>query len=191
MFRDLVEKNRSYRGFDESVKVSEAELKELVELTRFVASGGNMQPLKYRLVSKELEVSKMNELTRWGKMLPNIQLPHPGQYPTAYIVITVDTDICNNPGAVGNDVGIAAQTILLGAVEKRLGGCMIGNFDKNAAAEALGLNPNRVPVLALAVGKPVETIKIVDVGADGSTKYYRDEKDVHYVPKRTLSDLII
>ena len=191
MFKEMVEKNRSYRGFDESVKVSEEQLIDLVGLTRFVASGGNQQPLKYRLVFDKAEVSKMNELTRWGKMLPNIQLPHPGQYPTAYIMIVVDTDICKNPDAVGTDVGIAAQTILLGAVEKGLGGCMIGNFDKKSAAEAFCIKANHVPVLSLAIGKPVETIKIVDVDADGSTKYYRDDNDVHYVPKRKLEDLLV
>ncbi len=191
MFKDIVEKNRSYRGFDETVKVSEAELRDLVGLTRFVPSGGNLQPLKYRMIFAEAEVGKMNELTRWGKMLPDIRLPHPGQYPTAYIMICVDTDICKNPDAVGTDVGIAAQTILLGAVEKGLGGCMIGNFDKKEAAEAFCTNPNHVPVLTLAIGKPVETIKIVDVGEDGSTKYYRDADDVHYVPKRKIEEIII
>ncbi len=191
MFKEIVEKNRSYRGFDESVKVSEEQLKELVGLTRFVASGGNQQPLKYRLIFDSAEVSKMNELTRWGKMLPDIQLPHPGQYPTAYIMIVVDTDICKNPDAAGTDVGIAAQTILLGAVEMGLGGCMIGNFDKKAAAEVLCKKSNHVPVLTVAIGKPAETVKIVDVGAEGSTRYYRDENDVHYVPKRRLEDLIV
>ena len=191
MFKDIVIKSRSYRGYDETVKVSEAELKDLVEQTRYVPSGGNLQPLKYRLIYVSAEVGKMNELTRWGKMLPDIRLPHPGQFPTAYIMICVDTDICKNPDAVGTGVGIAAQTILLGAVEKGLGGCMIGNFGKKAAAEAFCSNPNHVPVLTLAIGKPVETIKIVDVGEDGSTKYYRDANDVHYVPKRKLEDLII
>ncbi len=191
MFKDLVEKNRSYRGFDENVKVDEQELKDLVELTRYVASGGNQQPLKYRLICEKQEVAVMNSLTRWGKMLPDIQLPHPGQYPSAYILVVVDTDICPNPTAAGTDIGIAAQTMLLGAVEKGLGGGMIANFDKNAAAKSFCIGSNYAPVLAVAIGKPVETVKIVDVEDDGSTKYYRDADDIHYVPKRKLNDLLV
>ncbi|MCR5330790.1 MAG: nitroreductase, partial [Lachnospiraceae bacterium] len=71
------------------------------------------------------------------------------------------------------------------------GGCMIANFDKAEAAGALSLPERYKPVLALAIGKPSETVKLVDVGEDGSTKYYRDENDVHFVPKRKLEDVLI
>ncbi len=191
MLRDLVLNNRSYRGFDESFKVSEDDLKELVDMARLTASGANLQPIKYHLITGEKEVEKMNGLTRWGKMLTEITLPHPGQYPTAYILMVVDTDICKDPGKADTDVGIAAQTILLGAVEKGMGGCMIGNFDKAKAFEIFCQKENHVPVLALAIGKPLEKVNLVDVGEDGSTKYYRDENDVHYVPKRKLGDVLV
>lgn len=191
MLKDLVVKNRSYRGYDESFGVSEDVLKELVDMARLTASGANLQPIKYRLVTEKADVNKLNELTRWGKMLPELTLPHPGQYPAAYILMTIDTQICKNPEAAGTDIGIAAQTVMLGAVEKGLGGCMIANFDKAEAAGALSLPERYKPVLALAIGKPSETVKLVDVGEDGSTKYYRDENDVHFVPKRKLEDVLI
>ncbi|MCR5584547.1 MAG: nitroreductase family protein [Lachnospiraceae bacterium] len=191
MLKDLVLKNRSYRGFDENFKVSPEILKDLVDVARITASGANAQPLKYRLIFEEAEVKKMNGFTRWGKMLKDMTLPHPGQFPTAYVLIVVDTGICKEPAKAEADMGIAAQTMLLAAVEKELGGCMIGNFDKDPAAEAFCEKPEYVPVLAVAIGKPVETVKLVEVGEDGSTKYYRDENDVHYVPKRKLEDVLI
>lgn len=191
MLKDLVVKNRSYRGFDESVKVSEETLKELVELTRYVASGANLQPLKYRLVYKPEEVAALNKITNWAKMLSAVVLPHEGQYPAAYIAVCVDTAIVSNTDGVGPEIGIAAQTILLGAVEKGLGGCMLGNFDKVDAINKLRLPEDMIPKLLIAIGKPVETVKIVDVDDEARTAYYRDREDVHYVPKRKLNDIII
>ena len=191
MIKDLVRKNRSYRGYDESRKITEDELKELVDTARVAGSAANLQPLKYRLVCSDAEVAKLNGITRWGKMLKDIELPHKGKYPTAYIVICVDTDITKAPENANTDIGIAAQTILLAAVEQGLGGCMIGNYEKAQAAEALALPERYVPQLIVAIGKPDETVVLTDTGEDGSVKYYRDANDVHYVPKRRLEDILL
>ena len=191
MIKDLVRKNRSYRGYDESRKITEDELKELVDTARVAGSAANLQPLKYRLVCSDAEVAKLNGITRWGKMLKDIELPHKGKYPTAYIVICVDTEITKTPENANTDIGIAAQTILLAAVEQGLGGCMIGNYEKAQAAEALALPERYVPQLIVAIGKPDETVVLTDTGEDGSVKYYRDANDVHYVPKRRLEDILL
>ena len=191
MIKDLVRKNRSYRGYDESRKITEDELKDLVDTARVAGSAANLQPLKYRLVCSEAEVAKLNGITRWGKMLKDIELPHKGKFPTAYIVICVDTDIAKVPENANTDIGIAAQPILLAAVEQGLGGCMIGNYEKAQAAEALALPERFVPQLIVAIGKPDETVVLTDTGEDGSVKYYRDANDVHYVPKRKLEDILL
>ena len=191
MIKDLVRKNRSYRGYDGSRKITEDELKELVDTARITGSAVNLQPLRYRRVCSEAEVAKLNGITRWGKMLKDIELPHKGKYPTAYIVICVDTDIVKIPENANTDIGIAAQTILLAAVEQGFGGCMIGNYEKAQAAEALGLPGRYVPQLIVAIGKPDETVVLTDTGEDGSVKYYRDADDVHYVPKRRLEDILL
>ncbi|MBO4559388.1 MAG: nitroreductase family protein, partial [Lachnospiraceae bacterium] len=154
MIKNLVRKNRSYRGYDESRKITEGELRELVDTARIAGSAANLQPLKYRLVYTDAEVAKLNGITRWGKMLKDMELPHKGMYPTAYIVICVDTEITKNPDGAATDIGIAAQTMLLAATEQGLGGCMIGNYEKAQAAEALALPERYVPQLIVAFGKP-------------------------------------
>lgn len=191
MIRDIVIKNRSYRGFDGNVKIPHRTLVSFVDTARLVASGANVQPLKYQIADSQEKVGKLNALTKWAKMLKGVELPHKGMEPTSYIVIYVDSNINPNADAAKTDVGIAAQTILLSAVEEGFGGCMLGNFNKADVTSAMGADESLVPALVIALGKPAETVKLVDVGADGKTAYYRDENDVHFVPKRQLDDILL
>lgn len=191
MIKDLVKKNRSYRGYDESRRVTEEELREMVDCARLTASSVNMQPLKYYLAWEKEEVDRIQRLTAWARGLPEMTLPHEGMCPTAFIVICQDKDIQESLARFQKDVGIAAQTILLAAVEMGLGGCMIGNFGADSVRQELGLSENLAPLLIVAIGKPAEKIVLTEVGEGESVAYYRDENDVHYVPKRRLEDIII
>ena len=47
------------------------------------------------------------------------------------------------------------------------------------------------PMLIVAIGKPAEEIVIREIEPGEPTPYYRDEQDVHYVPKRKLADIVI
>ena len=188
MLKDLVKQNRSYRGFDENVKISREMLLELIDFARICPSAMNAQPLKYYLAPSGQDVAKIQPLTIWARKLASLNLPREGHRPTAFIVICADKNI-KNPSTVGIDVGIAAQTIMLAAVEKGLGGCMIESFDHTGVAQALSLPENLAPVLVLALGKPDETVVLTD--AQGDISYYRDEKDVHYVPKRKREDIVL
>ena len=190
MLIDLVRKNRSYRGYDRRRKLSREELVKLVEAARLCPSSVNLQPLRYFLAFDEQTVGRIQAETRWAKGLPELTLPHPGKEPTAFIVICQDTRIDPNLSRFQRDVGIVAQTMLLTAVEMELGGCMIGNFNAGALPAALGLDACLRPLLVVALGKPDETVILTDA-SDGVTAYRRDEADRHYVPKRTLEDLII
>ena len=71
-----------------------------------------------------------------------------------------------------------------------IGACMIGSFDKQKATELFNLPSNIKPRLMIALGRPKETVEIVDI-KDGDVKYYRDGKFKHFVPKRTTNELII
>lgn len=188
MLRELVLKTRSYRRFDQSEAVSTETLKELVDLARHSASGGNVQPLKYKLYNDPEQNAQLFPFLAWAGYLKEWPGPVEGERPSAYIVMLCDKNISKGPGC---DHGIAAQSIMLGATEKGLGGCMIGAIDRKGLRPALQIPEHLEILLVLAIGKPKETVQIESVGSDGDIKYWRDDKDVHHVPKRSLEDLIV
>lgn len=191
MLKDLVLANRSYRGYDESRKITKEELLEFVDCARLTPSSVNGQPFKYYLAWEKERVDKIQSMTKWARALPEMTLPHPGMCPTGFVIICQDTKIGESLGRYQKDVGIVAQTMLLAAAEKGLGGCMIGNFNAGQVKEELQLAEHLAPMLIVAFGKPAEKIVLTEVGEDGNTNYYRDENDVHYVPKRKLEDIIL
>jgi len=188
MLRELVEKNRSYRRFDESRKIDEGTLRELVDLARLTPSSANMQPLKYIISSDPDRNGRIFPHLKWAGYLKDWPGPAEGERPSAYIIILRDNSIFK---AESCDHGIAAQTILLGAAEKGLGGCMIGNIDMKGLREDLNIEGHLDVLLVLPLGKPVEEVHLVPVGPDGDMKYWRDENGIHHVPKRSLEEVIV
>lgn len=191
MFLDLVKQARSHRGFRQDRKVTRQELEHLVECARFTPAARNDQVLKYYLAEKPETVAAIQPLTKWAGALAELHLPRKGAEPVAYIVICLDGSLAENPAPYQRDVGIVAQTMLLAAAEMGLNGCMIGSFAAGELRETLGLPETIKPQLLLALGEGTDRIVITDVGEDGSTTYYRDAEDTHYVPKRTLEQLIL
>lgn len=189
MLKDLVCNCRSYRRFYEDVKLSDDELRDLVDLARMTASTANSQALKFRLVNSLEEKAKVYPTLGWAGALPDWDGPKEGERPGAYIIMLGDNALGKNKLM---DAGIAAQTIMLGAVEKGYGGCMLANVQRDRLSEELGIDQECYAIyLVLALGKPKEEVKVVPLNADGDVTYYRDENQVHYVPKRTLEDLIL
>lgn len=191
MLKDLVIANRSYRGYDESRRITRRELLEMVDCARLSASSVNQQPLRYYLAWEKDEVDQIQALTKWARGLPDMTLPHPGMCPTGFIVICQDTRVWESLARFQKDVGIVAQTILLSAVEMGLGGCMIGNFHASEVKETLKLEEYLAPLLIVALGKPKEEIVLTEIEEGEPVAYYRDENDIHYVPKRRLEDIVL
>ena len=189
MIRDLMIKERSYRSFDESVKVERETLVGFIENARLTPSSVNLQPLKYRICNIKEECDIMLSLTKWAALLKEYEIPPKGHAPAAYIVICIDKNV-SDKSIFDKDVGIAAQTIMLSAVEADLGGCMIGNFNPSKVSEALKLPDGIVPSLVLGLGKPDEEIILENISEKGIA-YYRDENGTHRVPKRTLDEIIL
>ncbi len=188
MIEDLIKQNRSYRRFHQEHPVDLATLKSLVNLGRLSASGANLQPLKYILSCNPEQNAKIFACLAWAAYLKDWKGPQEGERPAAYIIVLGDTDISQDAGC---DHGIACQSILLGAREKGLGGCMLGSINREALREHLNISKQYNVLLVVAVGKPKEEVVIETLGADGSIRYWRDEQDVHHVPKRELEDIII
>ena len=191
MIKDLIKKNRSVRGYDNSRDVTIEELREMVDCARLSASSVNMQPLKYILVNTVDGKARVLKQVSFAAKLSTLKLPHRGSEPMAYIVICQDEQISKSETGFLRDVGIVAQSITLAATELGLGACMLGYFSPDKLRQALDLSENLKPLLVISFGKSVEDIRIVDIEEGESTDYYRDEAGIHYVPKRKLDDVII
>ena len=188
MLKDLILQNRSYRRFRENVPIEHETLRELVDLARLSPSAANLQPLKYVLSCDPETNARIFPHLAWAGYLTEWPGPAEGERPAAYIIILGDSQIIQS---VGCDHGIAAQSILLGAAERGLGGCMIGSIQREALRAALKIPKRYTILLVIALGQPAETSVIEPVGDGGDIKYWRDGADVHHVPKRTLDELIL
>jgi nitroreductase len=188
MIRDLIISNRSCRRFDEGFVVQRQTLEELVDLARLSASAANLQPLKYVLSCDPEENARIFRHLAWAAYLKDWGGPAQGERPSGYIIILGDTAINSTFGC---DHGIAAQSILLGAREKGLAGCMIGLIQREELRKALAIPGPLEILLVIALGKPREQAVIDEVGPKGDIKYWRDSAGVHHVPKRPLKELII
>ena len=191
MIKDLIKKNRSVRGYDNSREVTIEELREMVDCARLSASSVNMQPLKYILVNTVDGKARVLKQVSFAAKLSTLKLPNRGSEPMAYIVICQDEQISKSETGFLRDVGIAAQSITLAATELGLGACMLGYFSPDKLRQALDLSENLKPQLVISLGKSVEAVRIVEIEEGESTDYYRDEAGIHYVPKRKLDDVII
>lgn len=183
--KELVASNRSYRRFSNDRRPTKDELLEMIDCARLSASAGNLQRLRFSVVFAENECEAIFENIAFAAYFGSWR-PRKEEAPGAYVVIWSASEPDTN---LAIDAGIAAQSILLSARSMGFGGCLFRSFKKNELVKALGKN-GVVPVIVIALGVPAETVVITDV-KDDNIKYYRDENGVHYVPKRSLSDIII
>jgi len=183
----LVKRTRTFRRFDEQVRIRKSDLLALVNLARFTASGGNQQSLKYLLVCDRRRCALVFPCLAWAAYLKDWAGPAPGERPAAYILILGDTAIRRD---VGCDHGLASQSIMLGATCLGLGGCIIGSVRRDRLRAALRI-PARFEIpLVLALGRPRESVVLEPVRG-GRIEYWRDARGRHHVPKRALRDLVV
>ena len=187
MIEELIRKNRSYRKFFQRKKISKKTLKELINLARLSPSAANLQPLKY-VLSNDLKTNqRIFSCLSWAGYLQDWIGPSEGERPSAYIIILGDTHITKQFGC---DHGIAVQSILIGATAKGLGGCIIGSIQRKKLRQNLRIPTWYEILLVLALGVPKETVLIEHV-KKGNIRYWRDSNDIHHVPKRRISDIIL
>lgn len=187
MFSDLVKATRSFRNFDPTYRLSDEVMLSLIELCRYTPSTANKQSIKFAYAVSEESCANIFTLLGWAGYIKDNKPPYDGNVPAGYILICFDTDISTE---IEIDAGICAQTVVLGAMDMGIGACMIGSFNKQKVTELFNLPANIKPRLMIALGRPKETVEIVDI-KDGDVKYYRDGKYKHIVPKRTTDELII
>ncbi|MDO4672141.1 MAG: nitroreductase family protein [Porphyromonadaceae bacterium] len=181
-------RNRTYRRFKEDVRIPEEKLEEWVENARYTASMRNVQPLKYIIVSQPEKCNKLTEMVTWAGYMPEWEGPKKGERPTAYIVQILDTDVA----ASGRyDEGLQLEAITLSACEDGFGSCIMLSFSQGDMTRYFDLPENQFPLAVVALGKPAEHVVIDDMLPYADVKYYRDDNDIHHVPKRTVDELIL
>jgi len=188
VIRDLVIENRTRRRFYQDVAIERETLRELVDLARLSPSGGNQQPLKYILSYDPEKNALIFPCLGWAGALKDWPGPSEGERPSAYIIILGDTEIAKSTSC---DHGIAAQSILLGATEKGLGGCMHGSAKRDELSRALGIPPRYEILLVVSLGKPKEKVVLETLKPGEDFAYWRDSDNGHHVPKRPLDEIII
>ncbi|MBL7006471.1 MAG: nitroreductase family protein [Spirochaetia bacterium] len=185
---ELIKKCRSIRRFDESGEISRKTLLELVELAVLSPSSANKQSLRFYLVNDRNRCNIITGLLGWAGALKEWKGPKEGERPSAFIIIVYDAHITKNPQY---DSGIAAHSILLGAAEKGLGGCMFGSIQRENLQKLLNIDQKYSISLVVALGLPAEKVVIDRIAAGMDTSYFRDESDTHHVPKIVLKDLLL
>lgn len=182
----LLEKNRSYRGYQKDYVVKREMLERIVAVNTKIPTGKNQQVLRFKLVTKDTGAEKVLENIKLGGMLPELHLPYQGTEPEAFIIVCTSAP---ETKIIDIDLGISMQSMLLKATEMGLNGIIICAFNKAKITEAFNLPYE--PLAIVAIGKGAEKIKLVSIDESESRAYYRDENGVHYVPKVKTEQIII
>ncbi len=189
MLDELIRKSRSIRRFDEDYNISYDMLYDFVNALRYTPSTVNLQALRYKIIVDKRECEYVFDNLKWAGLLKGRGTPVKGERPSAYIFILCDKNVANE---LHYDEGIVAQTIMLLAAEKDLGGCILGSINRDNIADNFGIDTDRYSIdLVCALGKPKQNTIIKDIHYGEPTAYYRDEEGNHYVPKIITDDLII
>lgn len=187
MIYEITAATRTVRSFDESRPVARETILAMIDAARLSPSAMNAQPLRYKIVTDKETAEKIVSMTKYGGALPELHLPPEGHHPTAFVAVCT----AGNGRFDMFDAGLACQTMMLRAHEEGVGGVILASFDPDKLSKLLQLPEGCRPIVVIALGVPDEKAKIVDVPESGKTSYYRDENNVHCVPKRALEDILL
>ena len=189
--QEIIAKTRTFRRFIQKERISLTTLEELIDLARLGGSARNGQPWQYMMINTPELCAKVFPFLGWAGYLTDWKGPVEGERPSAYILCLLNRQwLKGSESEAQFDLGVATQNLLLGAMEKRIGGCRIGAFNPQLAA--LFDMPDHLRLsLVIALGKPRETVILEECKNDEDIRYWRDEHGVHHVPKRTLESCLV
>ena len=153
-FSEVLAKRRSVRHFNTKLDVSEEDIRALIEAAVVAPTAGNIQPWRFTIVRSLEARERLSEALRqrWATAAPVV------------IVVSVDPRPCYaRYGERGErlyaiqDTALAAENILLAAVDRGLASCFIGAFDTEAVRDAIGIPAPIEPVAILPVGYSAES----------------------------------
>lgn len=186
--RDLLQRNRSCRRFSSEVVPSSEQIKDWIESLRYTASARNLQPLKYQIVVDDVLCRALTDSVGWAGYLTDWPGPSEDERPRAWVVQLLDERLAP---AARFDEGLHLEALTLQVVEAGFGACIMTAFDPKKLGALLELPHYLRPISVVAIGLPAEQIQIEALSSqEGGIRYYRDELQVHHVPKRTLEEIL-
>ncbi len=185
--KELLRKARSVRRFAQTPAMTADDMKEMAEALRFTPSAGNLQRIRFALITEKENRDAVFAGLKFAAYLKDWEGPKPDERPTSYLVLLTQNVPDTN---LAIDVGIVSEAAVLYAAQKGFGTCILANFDRKAVSEMIGAEGWQ-PVLVLAFGTPSETVVTTDVAPGENIRYYRDEADTHVVPKLRADTLIL
>lgn len=175
---------RSIRSFKQK-PIEKKLFEKIVDAGRLAPSAANLQPLRFLVVNDENLCNNVFENTGWAGYLKDWD-PDVDEQPRGYVLILIaDRD---NKWAV-RDAGLAAANMVLAAENEGLGSCILLNFKKEKVRKILNIPEKFVLDSLIALGYKKEECRAVEM-KDNSVKYWRDENNILWVPKRKLKDCI-
>lgn len=181
---DAMEKRRSIRKFLPK-EIPAGVLWEIVSLSRLYPSGGNLQPVRFAIVTDPQKRDVLFADLRWAMYLPEFTIAE-SERPTGYIVLLRDERIKQK---CDYDIGAASTMVMLGAVAQGLATCALASFKRDALSDLLQLEAHFVPELVIAVGYPAQESTVVPM--EDSVKYTEDENKNILVPKWETNQVLI
>jgi nitroreductase len=182
---DVIVSRRTVRQF-KPLPVPRTLLERLVNAGRLAPSAANRQPLEFVVVDDQEVSGLLFPCLRWAAYIAPEGNPRPGQEPTAYIVVLVNTAIRDT--MYEWDSGAAVENMMLGAWEQGIGTCWLISVDKEKIREILAVPDTHRVDSVIALGYPAEEPLAEDM--TDSIKYWKDESGRLHVPKRSLSSVI-
>lgn len=178
--KEAILSRRSIRRFLPK-PVEDSVLLELVELARFYASGGNLQPIRFAIVSREPARSQLFAGLKWAMYLPQFSIRE-DQRSAAYIVL-----LRQGSKSCQFDLGAAATTVMLAAREKGLDTCCLASFSREDVKKLLGCDLE--PELVIALGYADQESRAVE--QQGDHRYFETADGALNVPKLGIREVLV
>lgn len=175
---------RTIRKFQQR-EIPKEKLYKLINAARMAAHGGNIQPLRYAIITQEALRKEVFETTKWAACIPD-GTPREGERPMAYIAVYADETIKKECMV---DAGAAVTNIMLSAHEDGIGSCWIGSINRVRLRELLNVPENLRILYLVALGYPAQKSRAV--AYDGSYNYYLDDTQTVNVPKYALEQVLL
>jgi len=184
-------KRRAIRRFHDR-PVAYDILEKCVDAGRLAPSGRNHQVCEYIVINDaQVLPGVFDNIGGSAKLPPGKGGPLPANTPKAYIIILINKDWeadASRRRITLYDVGMAAENIMLVALEQGIGACPILMFNENGLRQALNIPDGYDVALVIAMGYPYESPQ-VEVATDSVTGWV-DDRGVRHVPKRKLADIV-